>query len=138
MTADTKLEKPIECADCGDERSFEEWLEESTCPSCGTRHLVPRLHAALDGLRAGEHEGWTLSEVADAYDLGSPDAVDLLVVLGCSPRAALDVSRTVVGGRPRPEWRRLVGRTREEEKASFEEARSVLAPHGVGVETPEF
>lgn len=130
------LEREVDCAECGEASTLDRWLEDPECHDCGQEHVVPRLTTAVEAAREGEVEGATLQEVVEGFRLDGGDSVDLLMALGCGAEAAVDVERTVVGGRVPSEWRRLVGRTRAELEESYDEAEEVLAGYGVELHPP--
>ncbi|MDY7082808.1 MAG: hypothetical protein SXQ77_10480 [Halobacteria archaeon] len=127
------LDQPVECTECGDERRLADWIENDVCPECGTAHLVPRLHVAVDAIESGKLEGWKFQDLLEKFGLDHDDAANLLLVLGVSAEAAFDVERTVVQEWERSEWRRLIDETREEEREHFEEVERVLSRYGVAL-----
>lgn len=131
------LDEPVDCAACGRVRPLRDWIADDDCPSCGETHVVPRRPTARRAVERGDYEGRRVERVVDDYDLGVTGAVDLLLALGCDASAALDVARVVVDGRPRSEWRRWIGETREEERRHIDEAERVLGAHGVVLDFPE-
>lgn len=139
MSSDTAiLRDPVDCADCGATHPLEDWIEaDDDCPSCGTAHVVPRLPAARRALEQGDFDGGTLTDVADGFGLEGGDVVDLLLAVRCDPAGALDVARVAIGGRPRSEWRRWIGETREQELENVARVERVLEEHGVAVDYPE-
>ncbi|MDY6775127.1 MAG: hypothetical protein SV253_03475 [Halobacteria archaeon] len=130
-----RLDDAIDCADCGVERSLRDWIhDDGVCDSCGCRHVFSRIHAALRSATDGELEGWSLEEVVEEFGLSDDEAVSLLVALGVSHSAAVDIERTYLGDWPRSEWRRLIGRTRESEREDRRETREKLEEYGIETE----
>lgn len=124
----------VECAECGDRHNVAEWIsEEDSCPSCGTPHVVPRLHAALKALQQGSLEGMSFEEVLDMYGLDHDGAANLVLALGASADAAFDLERTLEGW-PRSEWRRFIDRTRDEERRHINELEQVLGNYGINLD----
>lgn len=123
-----------ECVECGEKHGVEEWISAGdACPSCGTPHVVPHIHAAITALERDELRGQGFGEVLDKYGLDSTDAADLLLAIGVSADAALGVERRLQGW-PGSEWRRLVGLTREEERRNVREVRQALEEYGVDID----
>lgn len=123
-----------ECSECGEKYGLEDWVASGNrCPGCGTRHVVPHLHAALHAARQGELRGQGFDEVLEDYGLDPVNAANLLLTLGVSAEAALGVERRLQGW-PGSEWRRLVGVTRREERRNMEEVRDTLGEFGVDID----
>lgn len=123
----------VECAECGSTHGVREFIHnDDECPSCGVGHVVPRLHAALYAVQRDEHRGWSLEELLGEYGLDHDDACNLLMALGVSAGAALDVERRLQGW-PGSRWRRLVGLTREEEARHVREVTETVREYGLEV-----
>lgn len=132
------LDERVECAACEATQRLSEWIaSDGRCGACDEPHVIPTLPAAERAVTSGDFEGRELCDVVDAFDLDAVGTTDLLLALGCSAAAALDVSRVVVDGRPRSEWRRWIDETRSEEADQIAEAEAVLDSHGVELEYPE-
>lgn len=136
-STDPLLDEDVDCAACGTVRPLRGWMADAACPDCGEPHVVPRLPTALEAIERGDYESRRFGRAVAEYGLGVDGAVDLMLALGCDPAAALDVGRVVVDGRPRSEWRRWIGETREEEARHIEAAEEVLGEHGVVLDYPD-
>ncbi|MDY6780424.1 MAG: hypothetical protein SV760_07760 [Halobacteria archaeon] len=132
------LDSEADCAECGGRHSLGDWLrEDGSCPDCGADHVVPRLRLAVEAVEKGDFDGRELGEVVDELGLSSEDVTNLLLRLGCSAEAALDVQRVVFSGWERSGWRRFVGRTREEERRNLKEVEEELDAYGVEFDFPD-
>ena len=126
------LEKQVECIECGRPTSLDEWLRNhDSCPTCSTKHILPRTRIALDAIENRETEAMEYTEVLELLGFTPQESTTLLLALGCSPEAALDIERTVVGDTPQPEWRRKIGETRKEMEDNLRETRTLLDKYGV-------
>lgn len=131
------IDSAVDCAACGTVHPLRDWIGDGDCPTCGEAHVVPVLPTARRAVERGDYEDVEFRAVVDDYRLAVADAADLLLALGCDASAALDVARVVVDGRPRSEWRRWIGETREQECRRIAEAEEALAEFGVSLEYPE-
>lgn len=131
------LDTTVDCVECGSEYTLRQWRDSHRCRGCGEPHEIPWLVHAVEAVERGVCSGSTLTEVVEGFGLSGDDAADLLMALGCSAEAAVDVERTVFDGRVRSEWRRLVNRTREKELENYSEVADVLEGHGVTFQPPD-
>ncbi len=132
------LEKDISCIDCDRSSSLERWINNNdSCPNCNSYHIIPRLHLAKKSITERDFEGKGFSEVLESFNLDESGGTNLLILLGVSEEAAIDVERVILQNWPRIDWRRTIGRTRENEERNFQEVRDALDRYGVVIEIPE-
>lgn len=114
---------------------MESWMYgDGGCPSCSTRHVLPRIQITYDAFEDGDVEGWSYLEVMDRLGLSPEESTTVLLKLGCSPDAALDVERTVLGDTPMSEWRRTIDETREQMRKNLGEVTDLLSEFGVSLD----